>query len=80
MSNYGYFAVFLQYYVPFSLITVDCVWNGWEEWTSCSKSCEGGRRSKTRTIKIPASSGGKQCTGSLDVEVVCNTNMCKGSL
>ena len=71
---------FLQYSVPFSLITVDCVWTDWEEWTSCSKSCGGGKRSKIRAIKIPASSGGKMCTGRSEWEVLCNTNLCKGSL
>ena len=64
----------------FYLTIVDCEWTDWDEWTSCSKSCGGGKRSTTRAIKIPASNGGKECSGFSELEVVCNTNMCKGSV
>ena len=58
---------------------IDCVWNAYEEWTSCSKDCGGGKRSRARTIKIAASNGGKECSGPTVEEEDCNTHGCVGN-
>ena len=57
---------------------VDCVWKEYNEWTSCSRSCGGGKRYRTRTIKTPESNGGKECAGSEIQEEDCNSMGCKG--
>ena len=58
---------------------IDCVWNAYEEWTSCSKDCGGGKRSRARTIKIAASNGGQECSGPTVEEEDCNTHGCVGN-
>ena len=58
---------------------IDCVWNAYEEWTSCSKDCGGGKRSRARTIKIAASNGGKECSCPTVEEEDCNTHGCVGN-
>jgi len=37
----------------------DCVWNDWNDWGACDKC--GGKRIRTRDVKVPAAAGGKQC-------------------
>ena len=58
---------------------VDCVWNEFGEWSACTKTCGGGKRSRTRTIKIEASNGGRKCNGLTREEENCNTLGCKGN-
>ena len=55
---------------------VDCVWNNWNAWTSCSKSCGGGQLSRTRIAKVAAQGGGKECSGPEIETKVCNTQEC----
>ena len=57
---------------------VDCVWNNWSAWTSCSKLCGGGQQSHTRTIKDAAQGGGQECIGPEIETKVCNTQDCLG--
>ena len=59
---------------------VDCAWNDYGEWTSCSKSCGGGQQSRTRTIKIEANNGGKECIGSATDVKECNNQDCIGNV
>ena len=70
------FVLFLLNFHPFS---VDCVWDDYGEWSSCSKSCGVGQQSRTRTIKIDADNGGKECTGSSTDSRECNTKECIGT-
>ena len=70
------FVLFLLNLHPFS---VDCVWDDYGEWTSCSKSCGGGQQSRTRNIKIDADNGGKECAGSLTDSRECNNEDCIGN-
>ncbi|XP_039258926.1 somatomedin-B and thrombospondin type-1 domain-containing protein-like [Styela clava] len=39
----------------------DCVLTYWTEWSECSGRCSKGRQERTRSIHIPASSGGEPC-------------------
>ncbi len=55
-------------------------WTEWTPWTACTKTCEGGKRVRTRECKVPASLG-KQllalfCPGKGKVIEDCNTDPC----
>ena len=62
------------------LSLVDCAWNDYGEWTSCSKTCGGGQQSRTRAIKIEADGGGKECIGSATDVKECNNQDCIGNI
>ncbi|KAM8931068.1 hemicentin-1 [Pelodytes ibericus] len=59
------------------LCPVDGKWSVWGSWTSCSLSCGGGLRQRTRECTNPApQNGGHNCEGwSLENEV-CNGDLC----
>ena len=40
---------------------VDCALSPWASWGACSKSCGGGRQTRTRTVEQPAIYGGRAC-------------------
>ena len=60
------------------ILTVDCAWNEWGNWTTCSKKCGGGQQSRTKTIRTKAANGGVQCVGESTEEQSCNTDDCLG--
>ena len=54
----------------------DCQVSSWGAWTGlCSKTCGGGRRTRTRTMEAPAADGGAGCGSLVDVNV-CNSKPC----
>ena len=57
------------------------VWTEWSEWTVCSVTCGGGKRSKTRECVLPdgARSSDLFCEGNGLMEEQCNTNKCPGN-
>ena len=55
---------------------VNCVWGAYGDWTSCSKTCGGGEKSRTRNVAIPASNGGQSCGGNDTETVACKTEGC----
>ncbi|XP_038045102.1 SCO-spondin-like [Patiria miniata] len=55
---------------------VDCQWDVWTSWSSCSASCNGGHRLRTRLILIPALFGGRACNGAREELIPCNTQPC----
>lgn len=56
---------------------VDCVIGDWGRWSECSKPCGGGEITRTKTIKVQAANGGKECTLPLPSETVkCNLQAC----
>lgn len=58
---------------PFLPLYIDSggSWSDWGSWSSCSQTCNGGRRSRTRTCE-----DGADCEGSnIDIEQ-CNTQAC----
>ena len=58
---------------------VDCVWGEYGEWSTCSTTCGGGTRTRTRSEGIPASNGGSPCTGPATQTGPCNRDACPGS-
>ncbi|CAI9737755.1 Hypothetical predicted protein [Octopus vulgaris] len=60
-----------------SYCPVDGNWGPWYQWHPCTKSCGGGRRSRTRAcIYPPPANDGKDCVGSSVEEAACNTKPC----
>ena len=55
---------------------VDCKWGPWDDWTSCSAECGGGRKSRSRPVATPESDGGKPCKGNGTQWEYCNTQAC----
>merc|ERR1740138_470574 len=54
---------------------VDCKMTDWEEWTPCTKSCDGGEKKRRRSVDVPAAYGGKPC-GALQEQAGCYTEPC----
>ena len=57
-------------------VPIDCEWTDWEM-GSCSKSCDGGTRTKIRTKQRQETNGGK-CDGLSTAQEACNTEGCLG--
>ena len=61
------------------LISV-CQWGEWGDFTSCTKTCGEGRKSRYRAVFQEAMHGGDACLGnSTDMET-CNVGDCPGIL
>lgn len=55
----------------------DCHWQAWEAWEACSRSCDGGERTRRRSIAAEASGHGRACEASSSLEAEpCNTASC----
>jgi hypothetical protein len=54
---------------------VDCGMSPWSMYSTCSRDCDGGTRSRTRTVLIRAHDGGRECAN-LKEEETCNTQSC----
>ncbi|CAD7956383.1 unnamed protein product [Amoebophrya sp. A25] len=55
---------------------VDCVLAEWSYWTSCSATCGGGQKYRTRDVSAAAEAGGKPCEGSLKEVESCASDPC----
>ncbi|XP_063690486.1 uncharacterized protein LOC134823063 [Bolinopsis microptera] len=56
---------------------VDGGWSDYGEWSECSKECETGFQTRTRTCTNPAPAhGGTECVGEKTEEQNCNTESC----
>lgn len=53
----------------------DCVVGSWSNWSGCSKTCGGGKQTRTRKVLYPPKFGGKQCPPLTNTRV-CNTKPC----
>lgn len=50
---------------------VECVYTEWEDWSDCSATCNGGQRTRTRSV-----SGPETCNGTTILVEPCNNNPC----
>ena len=73
------FSIFqIQIYPHFS-VPVNGNWGAWRPWSTCTKTCGGGVKRRTRTCSNPApKNGGRACTGSSAESQTCNTLPCEG--
>lgn len=55
---------------------IDCAWAEWSSWRSCSKSCGGGKKGRSRRVKTQAHGGGKPCKGKDYEATECNSQRC----
>ena len=53
-------------------------WSAWTEWTECSRSCDGGRQSRTRSC-LANNKLELDCSGKIGQVQDCNTNPCPGT-
>ena len=58
--------------------TVNCGWDQWNAWESCSVTCGGGSQQRNRAKTQEALFGGNECTGSDFESQLCNNNGCPG--
>ena len=56
---------------------VDCTWNAWAAWATCSVTCGGGTQERNRT-KNAAQHGGANCTSQSNDTQSCNSQECPG--
>ncbi|XP_038063967.1 hemicentin-1-like isoform X2 [Patiria miniata] len=54
---------------------VDGRWNNWSPWTTCSRSCNGGLRTRSRTCQAPQNNG-RECAGNNIEQDICNVERC----
>jgi hypothetical protein len=54
---------------------VDCVMSEWSGWSKCTADCEGGVRSRTRSLVVKPKNGGLACNTAEETEA-CNTMSC----
>lgn len=55
----------------------DCVVSNWSAWTTCTRTCGGGSRSRTRTVVSQPQNGGAVCPELQQFEI-CNPQPCVG--
>ena len=73
-ATWGYHFI-MSFFSPLSAV-VDCVWNSWGTWGSCSASCGGGTQQRTRTVGQQPMNGGAACQGLPDLSQSCNDHVC----
>jgi len=59
---------------------VDCEVSMWGGWTSCSKTCDLGYKSRTRRVTAEASNDGKPCTKVLEQLTQCTMAPCSSGV
>jgi len=53
----------------------DCQWLNWSTWSTCSKTCDGGSKTRSRKFK-PGDFNGEPCRGPANDTAQCNTQDC----
>ena len=60
------------------LDVVDCVWEDWGPWQTCTVTCGDGKILRNRGVNTEARFGGKNCTGNNTDEQDCKNDQCLG--
>jgi hypothetical protein len=58
------------------LCPIDCVEEGWGDWSACTTTCGGGQQIRNNPIKIQAANNGKACSWQRQQTQVCNDFPC----
>ena len=58
----------------FIFITVNCVWEEWEAWGSCTTTCGDGTQPRSRNKATEDQHGGTECEGESSEEQACPNN------
>ena len=66
----GGFHMFMSCFSP---VAAEVRWSNWGSWTTCTKSCGGGRSKRQRSC-----TGALSCPGVSVEERLCNSNTCLG--
>mmetsp|Transcript_52161 Transcript_52161/g.138053 ORF Transcript_52161/g.138053 Transcript_52161/m.138053 type:complete len:1039 (-) Transcript_52161:64-3180(-) len=57
--------------------TIDCQVTSWHAWSECSKTCDGGVQTRTRSIEVEPSNGGNPCSSyKMKEEQPCSSDPC----
>ena len=76
---YQYFPEFNSLQLHLFYLTVHGNWSYWASWSSCSKTCGGGKKFRTRLCDSPLPwNGGDDCKGKEIDQTACNTRKCSG--
>ena len=59
-----------------AIAAVDCAVDSWGSWATCSRSCEGGSQSRSRSIITHPQHGGAACPDTQESRS-CNTQSCR---
>ena len=59
---------------------MDCVWEEWETWSTCSRTCGDGFKVRIRTIKTKEENNGNECSGSFTEHDMCHTSTPCGNM
>ena len=62
---------------PFLIAAIDCEWHPWSFWEECSRTCGGGERQKTRSVRVQEQHGGAVCSGNNTEKESCNNHPCR---
>jgi len=55
---------------------VNCEWTEWGAWADCTRTCGGGRSSRSRLRALEAANGGQDCPGGAVEQRACGTEGC----
>jgi len=55
---------------------IDCEWDEWGDWSTCSLTCGGGEQTRSRVILRPEAFGGVPCVGPPEEARACNEDAC----
>ena len=59
-------------------LSVNCTWDAWGAWETCSLTCGGGTQVRNRAVDQETLFGGNECTGDHNETQSCNSNGCPG--
>ena len=63
--------------LKYQIVAENCEWSAWSEWSACTKSCDGGDKTRTRSKTSNEAHGGI-CCGESSETSKCNSNVCEG--
>ena len=55
-------------------VLVNCSWDVWSQWTTCSTTCGSGKHNRIRNYKTVAQYGGLECEGERNEYKNCSNN------